>query len=66
MFHETLKDGPQKAYTFLEIQNMYKISLFLIEMAAVTDVVLQCGVSRQEYFLLNDYCKHQCADNNST
>ena len=42
-----------------------KISLFLIEMAAIMDVVLQCGVCRQEYFLLDDYYKPQCADNNN-
>ena len=42
-----------------------KISLFLIEMAAVTDSVLQCGVCQQECFLLDDYYKHQCADNNN-
>jgi hypothetical protein len=41
------------------------ISLFLIEMAAATDVVLQYGVCRQEYLLLDDYYKHQCADNNN-
>ena len=34
-------------------------------MAAVTDVVLQCGVCQQEYFLLDDSYKHQCADNNN-
>jgi hypothetical protein len=34
-------------------------------MAAVMDVVLHCGVCRQEYFLLDDYYKHQCADNNN-
>ena len=34
-------------------------------MAAVTDVVLQCGVCQQECFLLNDYYKHQCANNNN-
>jgi hypothetical protein len=27
MFHETLKDGLQKAYTFLELQNMYSARL---------------------------------------
>jgi hypothetical protein len=34
-------------------------------MAAVTDSVLQCGVCQQECFLLDDYYKHQCADNNN-
>jgi len=34
-------------------------------MAAVMDVVLQCRVCRQKYFLLDDYYKHQCADNNN-
>jgi hypothetical protein len=34
-------------------------------MAAFTDVVLQCGVYGQEYILLDDYYKHQCADNNN-
>ena len=34
-------------------------------MAAVKDFVLQCGVCRQGYVMLNDYYKHQCADNNN-
>ena len=46
-------------------RNRSENQFVLIEMAAFTAVVLQCGVYGQEYILLDDYYKHQCADNNN-